>query len=455
MHAFATHFSCRARLKRLSYALCGWYAAARTRRRLQCCMRRAALSHRNTSMSTVFSHWAAVAEEQSLQGARSSSTLQQQQLQRMHAIIQNCRLKFAQRISRSGMSLQFGAWRCFAKQQRRLRICASRVASLHEKACLTKSFFNWTCVIAEHKQQAQQSATTALHQEQLQRSRAVLQLRQNFFAHLLFVKDAASVLQHAFKQWLQCARAQRRACIVGKKFVLRYMNQCAARAFYSWTEALRLRSRSLKLADLMRVSHNRAMGHAFVQWSSAAAVEKALQQAAQQVCAHSLHIRCAAVTYKAKLNPKPKPKLRPTSRPKPKTKTLALKRRPPCSRPPCSRVAQAAADTHASVSALFATERQGLGLQRARLSLALHAVVTKWMRSRCSPHARHLRPDTRPPLSFHFGAAACSAASACGSCARCKRHLCACRRCCSAAAGTSLRSCVTCVRGVCTRCRRR
>ena len=282
--AFAIHFYFRARLKRMSTALVRWQQAARTQGRLRCCMRRVALTHRKVCLCTMFLHWAAFAAEQARQATRSSSVLQQDQLQRLNNVLQRCRMHFTKRVSCNRILLPFGAWQRFSSKQRRLKVCSSRIQTLRKKAFLS----NWAASVLEHKHHVAESTSTALHEEQLRRTHQALVNCRTYFVDRLSLKDAASLTELAFKEWAQFVRWLRRASAVAKKFVFRFRNQCVARAFCTWAQAQRLRTRNLKLADLIKLSHSRAMHDSFVQWNNAVRIQKIMQQV--RTCATNINI---------------------------------------------------------------------------------------------------------------------------------------------------------------------
>jgi hypothetical protein len=279
---FSAHFNTRTRLKRLAATWLGWHCLTCKQRRLHACVHRITRLCRRARLSKAYAYWAAFAAEQASQVSTSSSKLQQEQLMGLGRILQKCRSNFTNRVVSRRLSTAFSVWRRAARNDSRLRFCSSRFALKRMRKLVERSMLNWIKIVFEQKHQISQSASAKviLQEQQLQQSHKALEGCFSFFIHRLQLKDAALLIGRAFEEWSKLAVVLRRASAVAKKFVLRYMNLCIARAFFSWADALHAQARARALADMISASHNRNVRDAFVQWSNITYIQKA----AQQVC---------------------------------------------------------------------------------------------------------------------------------------------------------------------------
>jgi hypothetical protein len=217
--------------------------------------------------------------------ATSSSKLQQAQLHGLSNILSMCRVYFTKRAGFRLVSRHFAAWSCFASVKILLKRRTARFVSKHSRVRLLDSFWNWSTAIIERKQQDAQSTIAVLQQQQLQRSKNALEHCRLFFSNRAHLQDDASLLRHAFAEWLQRARTLRRAAAVAKKFLFRCLNQQLSRAFFCWAQTLLVRLQNLKVAKMTAAAHLACVHNAFAGWCEVTRIQKA----AQEVCAaHAL-----------------------------------------------------------------------------------------------------------------------------------------------------------------------
>lgn len=248
-------------------------------------MHRIALLRHRAVLSSAFSSWTAIAAEKASHAATSSSMLQQAQLRGLSDILSKCRVYFTTRAGLRRVSGHFAAWRCFASVKILLKRRTARFVSKRKRIMVLDSFWKWSTAIIERKQEAAQSAIAVLQQQQLQRSKNALEHCRLFFANRSHLQDDASLLRHAFAEWLQRARTLRRAAVVAKKFLFRCLNQQLSRAFFCWAQTLLVRLQNFKAAKMTASAHLACVYNAFAGWREVTRIQKA----AQKVCAvHAL-----------------------------------------------------------------------------------------------------------------------------------------------------------------------
>ena len=293
MVSFYTHFNRRTRLKILSFAFFRWQCSSRRLRCLRARTRRIALHTRSTCLSSSFSCWAALAADKKLQISISSSKLQQHQLAGLDRILQQCRSNFINRVACRTALHAFASWHHAASRKSSTKRRISQLTAKYRRTLVGVSFSNWIELCVDQKRTVAHSTSSkaALQEQQLQQSQQQLQQSKkifkrccSFFMRRLHIKDAAAAIGHAFAEWSKRAALLRRASVVAKKFVLRYMNSCIARAFNSWAEALRLRSQHLNVAKMISSAHNRNMYDAFSQWRNETRIEKMVQEVCAGTC---------------------------------------------------------------------------------------------------------------------------------------------------------------------------
>lgn len=279
---FAAHFNLRSRLKLLSACFFRWFFSSRHHRRLRIGTRRLALRQLAACLLRAFSRWAGLAAEQTSHFSMSSSKLQEEQLVRLSATLEKCRVLFSNRVNRKTIFHAFASWKTGSRKSRLLTLRTSCFAAKHSRALVSYSLFIWSEFVFEQQRQAAQTAAAAavLQEQQLQRSHKSMQKCISLCISRLHLNNAAELTKFAFTEWSQRAALLRRASSVARKFVLRVLNQCVSRAFISWSEVLWLRSRNSKLAKMISSSHIRCMLAAFIEWSDGTRIRKA----AKQVC---------------------------------------------------------------------------------------------------------------------------------------------------------------------------